>query len=76
MSTFIVEFRRIKLEQVNTGAFFPQKLVQNKDIKIGSPNSFASRFVPDNDNLPKKTLYFVIYDLGNYNWPPGQVPGC
>lgn len=74
MPIFIAEFKRTK---VNTEAFIQLKLVENKDIKIGSSNNFVNRFVLYNDNLKyNKTLYFVIYNLGNHNWPSGQVPGC
>ena len=44
--------------KVNTGAFIQEKLVQNKDIKIGSPHSSANRLVVSTVTIFAKDPFF------------------
>ena len=46
--------------KVNTGAFVQEKLVQNKDIKIGSPHSPANRLVVSTVTIFATTKPFLL----------------
>ena len=46
--------------KVNTGAFIQEKLVQNKDIKIGSPHSSANRLVVSTVTIFATTKPFLL----------------